>query len=221
MIVERHTGYDNDGQAYIKHRYIDEDGLPTAEHIYGDEAAIFAAYEGSGLTSGRLAELAMAEHEDRLVVLPFAIGSTIYCICDEGSLRDYISEQTVHGYAEHEWRGANNVGKDPRFIVTIHSSEKCNDHACIWQLRHVFKTHEEAETALAKRMRSAMMTEYEKQLEQAYLEFPRKERYSHTEGDGHICTKKVIYCNGVIDIVRCEECGREWPTRCNFDDDYS
>ena len=58
----------------------------------------------------------------------------------------------------------------------------------------------------------------------AYSKFPRKDHYDNTALDEkHSCWKdsRVIYCDGSRDILRCNSCGREWETRCNFDDEYN
>lgn len=68
--MDKLTGRDASGEAYIKHRYVDEDGLCSIERIYGDEAEVFTAYVESGATPEQVQEWAKAAQEGRLVVLP-------------------------------------------------------------------------------------------------------------------------------------------------------
>ena len=110
-----------------------------------------ADYENTGLSSEDVSILAAAKENGRLLELMYPIGSKVFCLYETGVLDKHISEQIVHGYAECEWRGTNNIGKDSRFIVTIHSSRQCNDHALIWQLKNVYRTYEDAVSALAAR----------------------------------------------------------------------
>ena len=68
--MERFTGYEcggsfneRQGIPYLKHRYLDEDGMPSVEYIYdqksvGDTAiATFAQFEDTGLSPTQVTEL--------------------------------------------------------------------------------------------------------------------------------------------------------------------
>ena len=136
--MERCTDYDHSGVPYIKHRFLDEDGLPTVEYIYdqlsvnGNEAAKFALLED-------------LEEQDRLVVVDIPVGTTVY---DVNLKRGIISRL----YVESIW-----VGKDGNFY-----NWKMDDENGIYSNvrgflasdigKTVFLTREEAETALAGRM---------------------------------------------------------------------
>jgi len=61
------------------------------------------------------------------------------------------------------------------------------------------------------------LTDDKELMAKVYLEYPREEEYEFEYYDGkHRCERRVIYCDGNRDIVRCEDCGNEREVRCNF-----
>jgi len=61
------------------------------------------------------------------------------------------------------------------------------------------------------------LTDDKEIMAKVYLEYPRKAKYEFEYYDGkHGCERRVIYCEGDKDIVRCELCGAERETKCNF-----
>ena len=95
-------------------------------------------------TVARLKEICDAEHEGRLVVLPYPIGAKVYIVIRHGVLHDKIIENVVCGYSENEWQGSTNKGKDSRFVICHNSYNMPN----AYELRDVFLTRSEAEESL-------------------------------------------------------------------------
>jgi len=56
--------------------------------------------------------------------------------------------------------------------------------------------------------------------EKAHKEFPHLKMYPFKPEECMHNFSFCIYCNGETDILRCNKCGAEKETRCNFDDDY-
>lgn len=63
--------------------------------------------------------------------------------------------------------------------------------------------------------------EYEIALQQAYLDFPRLEKYEDKPDKCKHNLNFVIYCKGDWDIVRCNKCGYETVIPCSFDEEYN
>jgi hypothetical protein len=83
-----------------------------------------------------------------IIKMPYKIGTTVYCLDDDGPLNKTIVEQTVCGYSESKWQGSINRGKDYRFII-CHNSYNA---PIAWQLKNVFATRQDAENELRKRI---------------------------------------------------------------------
>lgn len=98
--------------------------------VLGDATARLAAYEDSGLLPEEVQELAKAEAEGRLVVLPCKVGDRVYSIY--GYLNKSIQENTVKHICV----------QDGEIRLTM-------DNTCtkIWE-RSAFATREEAEKAI-------------------------------------------------------------------------
>lgn len=56
--------------------------------------------------------------------------------------------------------------------------------------------------------------------EQAHKEYPFDKIYPCKQENCNHIFSFVVYCNGSTDIVRCNKCGKEIETSCNFDDEY-
>lgn len=151
MIIEKLNPADED----YRYEVCGKDGEVQENHDI--DATPEERKSGKGFRTGsracmeKLAAYEDAEEQGRLLTMPFPIGSNIFCAEDSGVLKGRIFETTVHGYAICEWQGFNNIGKDPKFIVTVCSDTKCNDRAVLRQMKNVFATHKEAEDALRER----------------------------------------------------------------------
>jgi hypothetical protein len=85
-----------------------------------------------------------------IIKMPYKIGTTVYCLHDDGPLKKTVVEQTVCGYSESKWQGSINRDKDYRFII-CHNSYNM---PIAWQLKNVFSTRKAAETELENRSNS-------------------------------------------------------------------
>lgn len=72
--MERMTHKDGNGW------YIEDQSVAYDERRRGKDVNRLAAYEDTGLTPERVAELAQAEWEGRLLVLPCKEGDTVWCL---------------------------------------------------------------------------------------------------------------------------------------------
>ena len=96
-----------------------------------------AAYEDTGYTSERCAEIAEAEREGRLVVLPCKVGDTLYDVIDDVGSEIFIADDCVVGCVVVE-----RIAKRSECYDTMHLSEFGVT---------TFTTQADAERALEKR----------------------------------------------------------------------
>ena len=142
----------------------------TSRHTFQEVVARLAAYEDTGLQPedidalqnreqglaellvnvscgcavayDRLAELAQAEKDGRLVVLPCKVGDTVYIIRDRKIIITTV--ETIHQWSGEKW------------ILNVHTDKKYR-HWVGYEVSFdgfgetVFLTREEAEAALKKR----------------------------------------------------------------------
>lgn len=126
-----------------------EDTKRTPEQIEALEAAIMGKAvaqitEFEGLPIARLRELAVADQEGRVIVLPCKVGGTVYAIVqvfgDDG-VRPRIIEKKITGI------GGNALNK----VWMVNKGNKYEDRFSPSEFgRTVFLTREEAEKALAE-----------------------------------------------------------------------
>ena len=126
-----------------------EDTKRTPEQIEALEAAIMGKAvaqitEFEGLPIARLRELAVADQEGRVIVLPCKVGGTVYAIVqvfgDDG-VRPRIIEKKITGI------GGNALNKE----WMVNKGNKYEDRFSPSEFgRTVFLTREEAEKALAE-----------------------------------------------------------------------
>lgn len=60
---------------------------------------------------------------------------------------------------------------------------------------------------------------FRKELKYTYQQYLKRNKYQYKHKDvGHICKNnaKIIYCDNLIDIFRCEKCGYEWIKTCEL-----
>lgn len=121
----------------------------TPEEIkapFTEDTMINLAAQALGVDADRLRELAEADKDGRVVVLPCEVGDTVYMIerifdIDNG-LRDEICARKVIGH------GGNNLNK----LWLIGSGGICNVSIFVSEFgKTVFLTHEEAKKALEER----------------------------------------------------------------------
>lgn len=124
----------------------EETGLTPAEvqSMSGEWCAMMSVWNSIG-SYDRLRELAEADKDGRVVVLPCKVGDTVYMIerifdIDNG-VCDEICARAVIGY------GGNNLNK----LWLVGSGGICNAHIFVSEFgKTVFLTREEAEKALAE-----------------------------------------------------------------------
>jgi hypothetical protein len=133
----------------------DVEGMYTLDEIvdFGSHetrlaiAKRLAAYEDSGLSPEQVRELAKAEAEGRLVVLPCKVGDTVYWFWTdgEGNPEGDIEEETVLCFY---------IDKDGVGIATKHYDGHIGcyvkDGELVDGVRRIFLTREAAEKALAE-----------------------------------------------------------------------
>lgn len=95
------------------------------------------AYEDTGLTPERCAELAKADKEGRLVVLPCKVGDTVYLI---------YQERVIECIAEFINMGVFSGNR----VVTCTQTDRADQYGAVFEAfgKTVFLTNEEAEQAL-------------------------------------------------------------------------
>jgi hypothetical protein len=133
---------------YCRLKAYEDIGL-TPEEIkapFTEDTMINLAAQALGVDADRLRELAEADKDGRVVVLPCKVGDTVYMIerifdIDNG-VRDEICARKVIGH------GGNNLNK----LWLIGSGGICNVSIFVSEFgKTVFLTHEEAEKALEAR----------------------------------------------------------------------
>ena len=133
---------------YCRLKAYEDIGL-TPEEIkapFTEDTMINLAAQALGVDADRLRELAEADKDGRVVVLPCKVGDTVYMIerifdIDNG-VRDEICARKVIGH------GGNNLNK----LWLIGSGGICNVSIFVSEFgKTVFLTHEEAKKALEER----------------------------------------------------------------------
>lgn len=133
---------------YCRLKAYEDIGL-TPEEIkapFTEDTMINLAAQALGVDADRLRELAEADKDGRVVVLPCKVGDTVYMIerifdIDNG-VRDEICARKVIGH------GGNNLNK----LWLIGSGGICNVSIFVSEFgKTVFLTHEEAKKALEAR----------------------------------------------------------------------
>ena len=126
-----------------------EDTKRTPEQIEALEAAIMGKAvaqitEFEGLPIARMRELAMADQEGRVVVLPFKVGDTIYAITQV-----FGGDGVYHKITEKKITGI--CGNTMNKVWMVNRENSLEDRFSPSEFgRTVFLTREEAEKALAE-----------------------------------------------------------------------
>ena len=100
-----------------------------------------SAYEDTGITPERVAELAQAERDGRLVVLPCAVGSIVYKLKYSGITRTRRKTSGFLTLRDFRWAKNRNYN-----ICAVEA--KCTKSDMQYIGKTVFLTREEAEAAL-------------------------------------------------------------------------
>ena len=118
----------------------DIDALQKREHCLAELLVQVSC--GCAVSYTRLTELAQAEKEGRLVVLPCKVGDTVYIIRDKKII--IATVEAIHQWISRKWKLS--VHTDKRYTHWVGYEVSLDDFG-----KTVFLTREEAEAALKER----------------------------------------------------------------------